>query len=76
MRLIDLDTGQEIFPNTNGNLTVQVTFPKGVTKGEFFPFGELVVPIVDNPKGFVRSKREGMSWIDYYPEVFNAKIVE
>ena len=71
--LVCLDTGKDITPTgTDSTLTIK----RNVMKGEKFPFGKLIAPTPENPKGYVRSKPIGMGWRDLYPEVFNAKIEE
>lgn len=71
MRLICLDTGEEIKPDANGNIICK----RGMVKGDLFQIGEIVAPCAEHPDGLVRSKRTGISWVEYYPSVFNAKIV-
>lgn len=72
MKLVDLDTGEELKPDRNGNIyyTNPITL-----KRESFKFGALVAPCEKEPEGLVKSRMEGIGWVQYYPSVFNARIV-
>lgn len=73
MKLVDLETGEEIKPNNHGELICK----RGKVKGDKFKFGKLVAPTEENPNGLVISKLENgkFGWTQFYPSVFNAKII-
>ena len=71
MKLIDIDTGEILWPNDGRKITCK----NGAVKGQKFSVRELIAPCEQYPQGLVKGDYSGITWREFFPSVFNAKIV-